>query len=159
MSESNQQTSIKTWDEFIEMYNPENLIIQYWRVSSIQQSISTKRITFREIKDMFGMYKHKVFGECDCGILYYYEWLNYLNNISNINKPLPTKNLVQLSTILYTKYYYFYLSDLKLILEKILEGEYGKFYGSVDAQLIMCAFKEYSIKRKQVEYEMNLKNR
>lgn len=152
------QVAIKTWDEFIEFYHPEKLIIQYYKVISIEQSIEQKRTTLREIKDYFGVYKHKVFGESECGILYVYEWLDYLNSISNINKPLPVKNLVQLAMIIYTKYYYLYLSDLKLILEKILEGEYGKFYGSVDAQLILTAFKEYSSKRKQKEYELNSKN-
>jgi hypothetical protein len=150
-----QQTELKfeNWEQFYEHCKPEGLIMQYWSVSSITQSISKKRITFREMNDRFGEYNHKIYGKCLCGILYFYEWLNYLNMLSNINKPLPPEVLKQLSFILYTKYFYFYLSDLKLILESILEGKYGKFYGSVDSQLLMSAFNEYSQKRKETVHE------
>lgn len=145
-----------TWEKFYEGCKPEGLIIQYWDVNNIYQSVCKKRVTLKDIKEKFGKYRHKIYGECDCGILYCYEWLNYLNQVSNINKPLPPEGAKQLSFILYVKYYYFYLSDLKLILEGILEGKYGKFYGSVDAQLIMSAFKEYADKRRSIVKELNI---
>ena len=152
------ELSSMTWEQFYEKCKPEDLIIRYWNVNGISDSLSKKRITLKEMNITFGKYRHKIYGECECGILYCYEWLNYLNQVSNINKPLPPQSAKQLSFILYAKYFYFYLSDLKLILEGILEGKYGKFYGSVDAQLIMSAFKEYADKRKQTEYEMKFKN-
>ncbi|MDR1370148.1 MAG: hypothetical protein LBJ72_08520 [Dysgonamonadaceae bacterium] len=156
--QTNIEFSSMTWEQFYDKCKAENLIIQYWNVNSISQSIEKRRITLREINDAFKKYKHKIYGECDGGVLYCYEWLNYLNEVSNINKPLPPAGAQKLSFILYAKYFYFYLSDLKLILEGILEGKYGKFYGSVDAQLIMTAFKEYADKRKQTEYEFKNKH-
>ena len=140
-----------TWENFFETFKPEGLFLQYMNVDSIHKSINQKRISITEINYYYGKIRHKSYGECNSGVLYFYEWLIYLNSISNINKPLPPKAIEQLSIILYSKYYYFYLSDLKLILEGLLEGQYGKFYGSVDAQLIMSAFKEYAAARKKTE--------
>lgn len=149
--------SSMTWEQFYETYKPEGLIPLYWSVTTVFQSLSKQRVTLKDINVSFGKYRHKIYGESECGVLYCFEWLNYLNSVSNINKPLPPTSAQQLSFILYAKYYFFYLSDLKLILEGILESKYGKFYGSVDAQLIMSAFKEYADKRKQTEFEINSK--
>lgn len=147
----------KGWEHFFQQFPPEKLILQFCRVETVQQSISTNRMALQHIQSYMGKYEHKKYGLCDSGILYVYEWLDYLNSISNINKPLPAKNIQQLSYILYAKYHYFYLSDLKIILERILEGKYGKFYGSVDAQLIMTAFKEYDQERKKLIEELKYK--
>ncbi len=139
-----------TWEQFYEQCKPEGIIMQYWQVNKIYDSIRKNRLTFRQMNLKYGRINHKKYGECDCGVLYYYEWLNYLNAVSNINKPLPPVTVKQLAFILYTKYFYFYIADLKLILEWILEGRYGVFYGSVDSQLIMRAFREYSEERRKL---------
>jgi len=146
-----------TWEQFFEKCKPEILILQYWQVVYIEDSLSKKRITFREMRDKYGTINHKKYGICEAPVLYFFEYLNYFNTLSNINKPLPAVAIKQLSLILYSKYYYFYLSDLKLILEGLLEGKYGKFYGSVDSVLISSAFKEYSDKRMQKQYELKNK--
>ena len=136
-----------TWQQFFEAYRPEGLILQYMKVDNVYKSVRDKRLSLADINAHYGECFHRE-RKFDFGILYIYEWLLYLNSVSNINKPLPAKSMEQLSLILYTKYYLFYLSDFKLVLEGILESKYGKFYGSVDSQLIMSAFKEYSESRK-----------
>jgi len=153
------ELSSMTWEQFYEKYRPEELFNLYWSVNTVSQSLSKTRFTLKNINDTFGYYQHKKFGKCECGILYYYMWLDYLNRISNVSKPLPPESMGQLARWLYVKYYTFYLSDLKIILEGILEKKYGMFFGSVDAQLIMSAFKEYAESRRQKEYDMLLKNR
>jgi len=144
-----------TWEQFYKNYKPECLTILYWDIKSVYQSLThDDPIPLVAINKHFVSVKHKKYGECLPGILYMFEWLTYLNDFSNINKPLPLKNLEWLSKHLYTTYFYLYLSDLKLIFEWILEGKYGKFYGSVDAQLIMSAFKAYSDEIIQVKYKL-----
>ncbi|MDR1202411.1 MAG: hypothetical protein LBL58_12420 [Tannerellaceae bacterium] len=143
-----------TWEECYAICRPEELFSQYWETDNIWKSITKPRVSLRDINYKYPRYKHNVYGECEVGVLYFYEWLNYLNSISNINKPLPPQMIGQMAKILYSKYYYFYFSDLKLLLEGILEGKYGHFFGSVDSQLIMTAFKVYDTERRKLLKEL-----
>jgi len=158
---NNQQLELSsmTWEQFYETCKPEDLINKYYNVKTIYHSFQKRRISIRDINNTFGTYKHKTYGECECGILYCYEWIKYLNEFSNINKPLTEKNLIHLSKWIYTKYNHFYLCDLKLLLEWILEGKYGKFFGSVDSQLIISAFKEFNDVIMRIEKEIENKKK
>ena len=147
------ELSSLTWEQFFDFYKPECLIERYWNINSIEQSITTYQMTFAEMRDKFGDIKHKKYGNCEFGALYYHEWLSYLNEISNTSKPLPVKFIGDIARWLYVKYCYFCISDLKLLLEGILEGKYGQFFGSIDSQLILRAFKEYDEKRRRAIYD------
>jgi len=139
-----------TWQEFYIPCQPENLFSLYYDVKTIYDSISKNRVTIGEVTRQYGSFKHKRYGECDFGVLYFYEWLTYLNEVSNINKPLPPKEITRISRMLFLDYHHFYIADLKLILMGILEGDYGNFFGSLDSQLVFRAFKEYNAKRNKL---------
>jgi hypothetical protein len=147
------------WEAFYEPCKPENLFSLYFNVKTVYDSISKQRVILGEVTDHYGSIKHKKYGNCDFILFYYFEWLNFLNEVSNINKPLPQRETERLARILMVEYYHFYISDLKLILMGILEGEYGKFFGSVDSQLILTAFKEYNMKRRKLIKELAEENK
>ena len=155
MSTELMQTTLQrlpTWGDFITICSPANLCRQYSKVTRIYHSIERSRISLKEISEAYPQTDG-----VPAGMLYVKTWIEYFNEFSNINKPLPHTQINNVSVMLYTKYLHFYLSDLKLILEWILEGRYGKFYGSVDSQLILSAFYEYNNELEKILYESNSK--
>lgn len=143
-----------TFDAFTEHFKPANLIIIYAEVNTIDESISEKRMT---IENMNQIYTGKVVYPA---IEYLNNWIIYLQDFLNINNKLTKTRDV--ATMIYKDYRGFYLTDLKIIFEKILRSEYGTFYGSVDSQRIISSFSMYSDERKrlfnkalhQVKYQM-----
>jgi hypothetical protein len=83
--------------------------------------------------------------EINNSVNYIARWLDFLNKFSNINKQLTELNAV--AYMIYKDYKFMYLTDLKIIFEKIMRAEYGPFYGSVDAQRILYGFMQYNLER------------
>lgn len=131
-----------TFEIFIEQLKPANLILIYSDINSIEESISEERVTLEDInkiyssKDMFA------------GIEYLSRWLNYLQDFLNINNRLTKP--YDVAVMIYKDHRHFYLTDLKLIFEKIMRAEYGPFYGSVDSQRLIVSFTSYNVERYKV---------
>jgi hypothetical protein len=134
-----------TWKDFINANHPSNLVSQYRNITIISESIVKKRLS---LGDITVQYRNSQ-GEETMGVVYLYEWLKFLNIFSNI-RPLPDDVMKHLSLMLYVKYWRYFLSDLKLVFERITDGRYGKFYGSVDTQLILYVFREYEEERTHI---------
>ena len=83
-----------------------------------------------------------------CGLEYLAMYIAYMNVFLNINKGIPEHIIKQLGYIIYQRYNYFTLADLKLLFDHILESRYGTFYGSIDTQRIISSFYEYANERK-----------
>lgn len=136
-----QQTHVlyPDYKHFIADYVPSQLLALYESVHSIRKSVLETRLAITDICAIYNTDK------LNAGIDYINKWLIFLNDLSNINKPL--KQTQPVAFMIFSRFSHFYFADLKVLLEKILLGEYGPFYGSVDAQRILTAFAIYDSER------------
>jgi len=143
-----------TYPKFFNDYKPAQLLVTYDDVNTIEQSLSIPRMTIDDIRIIYPE-ENK-----NCSVDYLVNWLGFINRLSNINKPLT--ELDSVAYMIYKDHKMLYLSDLKIIFEKIMKAEYGTFYGSVDAQRILYAFVQYATERNLLDsknrVEMQLKN-
>ena len=130
-----------TYQKFLEQNKPDFLLVTFSGVTTIEQSIERTRM---QISDLEIVYPDAQNTSED----YFKKWLMRLNSILNIQKPLTEIDTV--AYMLYSGYRHLYLSDLKLILEKLIRGEYGQFYATVDAQRIMQGFILYDKERNKL---------
>lgn len=135
------QVTYPTYSAFLEDFKPEQLMVTYVNIDTIVKSVLvlTPRLTLEDISIVYSD------GKLSAGVDYMKRWLDYMNEFSNLNKKLTETRAVAFK--LYNTYKYFYLTDLNLIFDKIMNCEYGIFYGSVDAPRILGAFLQYSHER------------
>lgn len=134
------------WDIFLTKQGPANLLINYHSLTTVQSIVCKRRITLDELQDVYP------FKDTKSGILYFAEWILFLNKYSNVTKVIPMDNIPTLVFQLYSKYKHYTLPDLRLLLDRILEDYYDKtkFYGSIDIQSILTAFRLYNEERLSV---------
>lgn len=135
------QIAYPTFEKFLDDYKPAQLIVVYADINTISRSIAviSPRLRLEDISVIYSTAKR------NAGVDYIENWLNFLNKFSNLNKQLTETKAV--AFMIYNKYKFYYLTDLKVIFEKIMQCEYGIFYGSVDAPRILGAFVQYSQER------------
>lgn len=128
-----------TYEQFLTDYNPAQLLAVYDDIKTISKSVLQQRVS---IADICAIYNTDKF---NAGVDYLDKWLQFVNRFSNINKPLTETRTV--AYMIYNEFNGFFFSDLKVLFEKLMRGEYGAFYGSVDAQRILTAFTQYGAQR------------
>lgn len=133
----------KDWDMFLSKQGPEELIKNYYQFTNIQSIVSVRRITLEELQEVYE------FKDAKAGMVYFKEWLLFLNKYSGVTKGINIENIRTLVIQLYAKYKHYTLPDLSLILDRILEDYYdkSKFYGSIDVQSILTPFRLYNEER------------
>lgn len=145
-----------TYKDFLTDFNPAQLLVNYDEINTIEQSVAKSRMRIADIDVIYADTNR------NAAVDYIVKWLDFLNRFSNINKQLTELNSV--AYMIYKDYKELYLSDLKIIFEKIMRAEYGPFYGSVDAQRILYGFMQYNIERRilaqkrRVRIETELEN-
>jgi hypothetical protein len=140
-----------TYQKFMIDFKPIQLLVQYDDVNTIEQSLSNQRMTIGDICMIYPTDK------TNASVDYIREWLSALNRTLNINKPLT--DLDPIAYMLYKDHKYLYLTDFKIIFERIVRGDYGMFYGSVDAQLILKSFVNYTGEWKSIKKKITFENR
>jgi len=138
-----------TYASFYTDYNPAQLLVNYDEINTIEESISRRRMRICDIEILYPDEKR------NAAVEYIVRWLDFLNKFSNINKQLTELNSV--AYMIFKDYKELYLSDLKIIFEKIMRAEYGPFYGSVDAQRILYGFMQYNIERMSLVQKQRIK--
>lgn len=128
-----------TFDKFTDRLKPANLLTMYDDIKTIEESIAEERLTLLDINEIY------TDGKSSPGVNYFEKWLTFLQDFLNINNRLTQPTAV--AVMLYNNHNQFYLTDLKIIFEKIMRAEYGTFYGSVDAQRIIYSFAQYHTQR------------
>jgi len=131
-----------TWDMFMKEQSPDRLCVNYDDVKEVDNVYSTSDITLKLLTELYTLDKYQA------GYEYIQRWLIYLNDSLNINIGLQPGVIKHISYMIYAKYSYFRLSDMKLLFDYILESRYATFYGSIDTQRIMLSFYEYNLERK-----------
>ncbi|MDR2004269.1 MAG: hypothetical protein LBQ74_14665 [Prevotella sp.] len=128
------------YEKFLDRYKPENLIVYYSDINTVEDSIAEKRFSLEDISFLYPPVK-----KIPAGIDYLSKWITYLQDFLNINNRLT--KVQDIATMIYKDNRHFYLSDLTVIFQAILRSEYGRFYGSVDAQTIISSFTLYNVSR------------
>jgi len=137
-----------TYEKFIIDYKPAQLLVTYDEVNTLEQSIEKDRMSIEDLSKIYPDQKRNY------SVEYIVQWLDYLNRFSNINKQLTELNAV--AYMIYKDYKKLFLTDFKIVFEKIMRAEYGTFYGSVDAQRILFAFMSYNTERNLLLRKMNI---
>lgn len=70
-----------------------------------------------------------------------------LAEFSGCKKKLSERQIDELSQIICVEYGYMKLTELMDFFRRFKNGEYGKFYGSVDPMVITCALRDFSVFR------------
>lgn len=128
-----------SYKEFINDFNPSNMDVTFRGFQSIESSIENDGVTLGQLEESYGLKD---------ALEYIKSWLKSINSLLNINKPLDDNQIAVVSFKIFEKFSHLYLTDLKLIGDKILLGDGVRFYGSVDTQAILMAFNDYSRERK-----------
>lgn len=113
------------------------------KVTSIEQSLSANLPTLVKIKKEKGEEYVKS---------YIMAWLVVLNEQLNLKRTMTEIQVILTASMILENFYFFKISDLKLIFTKILSGEYNLYEG-IDTAKIMNIFYDYKIKRMTIAYE------
>ena len=141
--------SYPTYEKFMDNFKPAQLLVTYANITTISRSVAVRvpRLMLEDINDTYSSPK------MNAGVSYVKSWLDFLNKFSNLNKQLTETESV--AFMIYTGHKRFYLTDMKIIFEKIMRCEYGIFYGSVDAPRILGAFTQYAMERESTLKSIN----
>lgn len=131
-----------TYNEFLEEFSPNNLDAILADIRTIDNSIQEERTTLLQLEETYGL---------KSVVDYVDRWLKVLNGTLNIRNPLTETTKIAFK--IYDRFSHLYITDLKLISDKILFGDGVQFFGSVDAQAILRAFGDYSTERRNRIYE------
>lgn len=133
-----------TWEAFVKAQDPRQLIVNYDQVQRLSDVFRATPVTLLLLSETYSLKNNLA------GLDYLSRWITFLNDFLNINKGIPQQYVSPLAYILYAEYDYFYLADLKLLINFILESRYGPFYGSIDTQRIVSSFFYYNRERNEV---------
>lgn len=137
-----------TYDKFKTDVNPGSLLAVFGDINTIEESIKKKRVTLEDIQITYSDQQ-----EGEAGINYLRDWIQALQRFLNIDvkKKLMEENAVVY--MIFKTYKHLYITDLKLIQEKIALAEYGKyalFYDAMETQKILYSFSRYNCDRLKV---------
>lgn len=135
-------SSYPTYNDFTNNIKATDIQKNFEDIETIEDSVNKKRVSLEDITIIYS------FKQIHPGVEFLSEWLNFLQRFLNINKQLPEVKAV--AFMIYKQYKHLYLTDLKLLFEKIVHAEYGTFYGSVDSQRILYSFMQYNIQRRSI---------
>ena len=142
-----QQTLFKeypTYEALLKDLSPDKLLAAFSQIEHIEQSIAKKRVSLEDINELYSKNGKSP------GVDYLEEWIRYLAKYIHV-KPLIETRAV--SFAIYKRYRLLHLADLKLLLEKISNVEYGRdslFFGCVDAQRLNYCFGMYNEERSRI---------
>lgn len=142
------KSAYPTYQAFHADYEPKRLLVQFDKVNTVQESISKKRMTVGDLAIIYPDPKS------NNSVRYIIDWIQFINRTVNVNKPLTEIDPV--AYMIYKDHKSMSLSDFKIIAERIMRGDYGMFYGSVDAQLILSAFVKYRLEIKAIQSKKQL---
>lgn len=75
------------------------------------------------------------------------KWLIDLNKILDVKSPMSSGNILMCAQMIFDNYGYFKTTDLALFAQRIIQGEYGDLYESINITKIMRWAKQYAEER------------
>ena len=148
LTNTEQLVSVKEHkDSYIEKYSPKEMYRSFSEIKTIKDAISNKSDGLSLIKKKFGT----KFTEALLKV-----HLIHLNEMSNAKNPLTENMIEYTANEILSIYWFFTMSDIYLIFRKILNGEYGEFYGSISPVNILSCFLKYAEDRFNIAKQMSL---
>ncbi|WP_376777442.1 hypothetical protein [Flavobacterium covae] len=85
-------------------------------------------------------------------------WLVYINDILNLNKPLTEDQIEWCATQIISDFAFLKITDLTLLTKRIISGQYGEFFESLNTAKVLRFFKEYSEERMELAESISLRD-
>lgn len=85
------------------------------------------------------------------------EWLTYqltyVSEFCGAKDKLTRLQIEELARVITRKYHWLKVAELMLFFQRLKEGEYGRFYGSIDPQSILIALQNRFLQERYLAYE------
>lgn len=124
---------IITKQKFLKNYNPANLI-NSGGVKSFEEIFEKKSHSISKIR--------KEWGE-SFTVSYIKVWLVELNELLNLRRPMTESQISFAARLVVDEFYNLNINDLQFLFIKILKGEQGELYESLNPPKILTFFREY----------------
>jgi hypothetical protein len=136
--------------EFIQKYEPRQMLMQFREVNSIQKAIDCDPNSIAFYSKHLGM---------DSILAVIELHLVSLNQAVNVNNHLNENQIKEIAIEIYSNYYFMNMVEIGMIFRKAKRGEFGKLYGALNMVDILIWFSEYSESRMMHHAEKQLANR
>jgi hypothetical protein len=83
------------------------------------------------------------------------KYLILISDLVNVKRPLTDLQSQAISIEVVSGYKFLTLADIHLIFRRVLAGEYGELYESIDMPKVMGWFRKYADERTKVAFERN----
>lgn len=95
-------------------------------------------------------------------------WLIYINEVLDLNRPMNEHQIELCTQNILNEFSYLKVTDLTLLTNRIITGEYGEFYERISITKVLSIFREYTNERfelaenesysKHIEFKQNQDN-
>lgn len=85
-------------------------------------------------------------------------YLIELSELINLKRPLSEKQIDVIASMAVSQYYNMTIADISIMFKKVLKGDYGDFYESLDVPKVMKWFSAYFSERCEVAMEDSINN-
>ncbi|WP_303077734.1 DUF6633 family protein [Capnocytophaga sp.] len=74
-------------------------------------------------------------------------WLVFVNEVLNLNKPMTEAQINLCATHILKDFNHLKMSDLSLLFNRLITGQYGEFYESLSIAKVLTFFRDYEKER------------
>lgn len=86
-------------------------------------------------------------------------WLVFVNEVLNLNKPMSEAQIRLCATHILKDFNHLKMSDLSLLFNRIITGQYGEFYESLSIAKVLTFFRDYEKERTEAAiYEAEIQH-
>lgn len=136
--------------EFIQKYNPAQMLMAFREVNSIQKAIECDQNGISFYSKHLGM--DSVLATIELHLV-------ALNAAVNVKQQLNEFQCKEIAIEILSNYYYLNMVEIGLIFRRAKRGEFGKLYGVLNMVDILSWFAVYSEERAQLYIEKQMANR
>lgn len=141
MVRQTQSIAIVSKEKYLKLYNPNKCLQFVHKLKSVSDAINAQAPTVAQIKRDCGE-------EFTHGLLM--AWLVYLNEILGLKNPMSESQIQLCATHILKEFNYLKFSDLSLLFNRIITGQYGEFYESLSIAKVLTFFREYDKERTEI---------
>ena len=136
-----QSIAIVSKEKYLKLYNPNKCLQFVHKLKSVADAINAQAPTVAQTKR-------------DCGEEFTHSllmaWLVYLNEILGLKNPMSESQIQLCATHILKEFNYLKFSDLSLLFNRIITGQYGEFYESLTIAKVLTFFREYDKERTEI---------
>ena len=129
-----QLTPTVSKEKFLMTYSPQKLL-------NSSQSVKTYDEVFENKTPSIVVIKKEMGATFTTG--YIKIWLVELNEMLNLRRPMTESQITFSAQLISDEFWMLHIADLQLLFTKILSGQYGELYESLNPPKIMTFFRNY----------------